>query len=437
MKRAVLCLFAALTVLLSSCTPAEEPPSAAPSVSPESSAVTYDWRPEIRIAVSEVIIGKGDDFDLLDGVTGKDDIDGDITDRIEIDKGGYDPGVAGKYTITYSLTDSAGNAAVPKQRIINVRETDVMEKPPIWNDAIEGEKRNPQNPAVFGGAWYHKVVSSKDKWVGIDTTVTLPEFKIERYDGAYDASLAADPTVKNLDNPSIYLGGRAWSESDVGLSLSRTLLDAKTQTLSTSSIAFRPFWRYTTSENQDLGGYEAHDGEYAVSANGNNCIANYHWRYTEYYYLPGDTLRMIVYSPEPDKLQLMIEVIEASTLPSSVAMREAYGWKQPANFISPIFQSPGHGTGMDAEFKRVNAIDQAANEGKTAIPTDTEIKSAVWHETYLYRSIDGTLYRVPMDESRRGTTSAPEAKYFTVTYDGVDSSLGGEVVAIHPGYANE
>ena len=64
MKRAVLCLFAALTVLLSSCTPAEEPPSAAPSVSPESSAVTYDWRPEIRIAVSEVIIGKGDDFDL-------------------------------------------------------------------------------------------------------------------------------------------------------------------------------------------------------------------------------------------------------------------------------------------------------------------------------------------------------------------------------------
>ena len=136
MKRAVLCLFAALTVLLSSCTPAEEPPSAAPSVSPESSAVTYDWRPEIRIAVSEVIIGKGDDFDLLDGVTGKDDIDGDITDRIEIDKGDYDPGVAGKYTITYSLTDSAGNAAVPKERIINVRETDVMEKPPIWNDAI-------------------------------------------------------------------------------------------------------------------------------------------------------------------------------------------------------------------------------------------------------------------------------------------------------------
>lgn len=436
-KRTILCLSVAAALLLAACTPAEDLPSAAPSKGAESTADADTRRPTIRIAASEVIIGKGDDFDLLDGVVGSDDVDGDITDRIEIDKGDYDPGIAGKYTITYNLTDSAGNAAVPKQRIINVRETDVMEKPPIWNDAIEGEKRNPQDPAVYGGAWYHKVVSSKDKWVGIEATVTLPEFKIERYEGEYDASLPVDPAATHLDNPSVYLGGNAQSESDVGLSLSRVLVDVEKQTLSVGGIAFRPFWRYITAEEQDVGGYEAHDGEYSVSANGNNCFANYHWRYTEYYYLPGDTLRMIVYSPEPDKLQLMIEVIEASTLPSSVAMREAYGWKQPANFISPIFRSPGHGTGMDAEFKRVNAIDQTANEGKTAIPTDTEIKSAVWHETYLYRNIDGTLYRVPMDESRRGTTSAPEAKYFTVTYDGVDSSLGGEIVAIHPGYANE
>ena len=339
-KRTILCLSVAAALLLAACTPAEELPSAAPSEGVESTADADTRRPTIRIAASEVIIGKGDDFDLLDGVVGSDDVDGDITDRIEIDKGDYDPGVAGKYTITYNLTDSAGNAAVPKQRIINVRETDVMEKPPIWNDAIEGEKRNPQDPAVYGGAWYHKVVSSKDKWVGIEATVTLPEFKIERYEGEYDASLPVDPAATHLDNPSVYLGGNAQSESDVGLSLSRVLVDVEKQTLSVGGIAFRPFWRYITAEEQDVGGYEAHDGEYSVSANGNNCFANYHWRYTEYYYLPGDTLRMIVYSPEPDKLQLMIEVIEASTLPSSVAMREAYGWKQPANFISPIFRSP-------------------------------------------------------------------------------------------------
>ena len=117
-------------------------------------------------------------------------------------------------------------------------------------------------------------------------------------------------------------------------------------------------------------------------------------------------------------------------------MREKYGWKDPADFLSPVFTSPGHGTGILAEFKRVNAIDQSGNEGGVAISTQTEVKNIIWHETYLYRIIDGTLYRVPMNESRRGTTSAPEDKYFTVSYEGVDSSLGGEVVTIHPGYEN-
>ena len=41
-----------------------------------------------------------------------------------------------------------------------------------------------------------------------------------------------------------------------------------------------------------------------------------------------------------------------------------------------------------------------------------------------------------MDEERRATTSAPEDKYFTVSYEGVESSLGGEIVTIHPGYTN-
>ena len=436
MKKIILSVSVILALLFSGCAPVGDDSSAAPSAALESAAPD-NTRPTIRIQTTEVVIGVSETYDLLDGVTGSDDVAGDITGRIVIEKGGYEPDIAGKYTVTYNLTDSAGNTAAPKQRTILVRETNVMQKPPIRTGAIDGEKKNPPAPAVYGGAWYHKVVSSKDKWVGIETTVTLPEFEIERYDGAFDTSLPADPSFKNLDNPSVYLGGHAENESDVGLSLSRALIDAEKQTLSTGSIAFRPFWRYITDEEQDVGGYDVHDGEYAVSANGNNCIANYHWRYTEYYYLPGDTLRILVYSPEPDKLQLMIEVVEVSALPSSVAMREAYGWKAPANYISPIFRSPGHGTGTDAEFKRVNAIDQSNNEGKTALPTDTEVRNVIWHETFLYREIDGTLYRVPMDESRRGVTSAPEEAYFTVTFDGVDSALGGEVVSIHPGYTNE
>ena len=84
-KRTILCLSVAAALLLAACTPAEELPSAAPSEGVESTADADTRRPTIRIAASEVIIGKGDDFDLLDGVVGSDDVDGDITDRIEID----------------------------------------------------------------------------------------------------------------------------------------------------------------------------------------------------------------------------------------------------------------------------------------------------------------------------------------------------------------
>ena len=436
-----------LATLLSACSEGSEDSSAVTDASTDANeSVASDAestepdteKPSIRIptGAKEVIINKGDDYDLMQNVTGYDKVDGIITDKIQINDGGFDPSVAGEYTVTYFLSDNAGNVADPKFKKITVRETDVLAAPPVWEGAIDGEKLNPKAPAVFGGAWYHKAVSSKDKWVGIEATVTLPDVTIRRYSGDFDESLKVDPDVKNLDNPSVYMGGNALSESDVGLSFSKALIDTKSNTLSTGCIAFRPFWRYITDKDQDLGGYDAHGGEYAVSANGNNCIANYHWKYTEYYYLPGDKLRMIVYVPEEGKMQLQIEVLEVSTLPESVAMREKYGWKDPEDFLSPIFTSPGHGTGMDAEFKRVNAIDQVSNEGGTAIFGDTLISDIIWHETYLYREIDGTLYRVPMSEDRRGVTNAPYDEYFDVDFEGVESSLGGERVTIHPGYKN-
>lgn len=435
MKRSALLIVLGILILFSSC--ASEAEISDTSFEAQESVIDTE-PPVIHVpkASTEVTIKKGESYNLMTGVTGTDNVDGVITNQIEINEGGFDPAIPGEYTVTYFLSDTAGNSAEPKFRKITVVETNVLAAPPVWNDAIDGEKLDPADPAVFGGAWYHKVVSSKDKWVGIEVTVTLPEVKLSRYNGDADTSLSFDPNVKSLDNPSVYLGGNALSESDVGLSFSRALVNVSSSTLSTGCVAFRPFWRYITDTDRDVGGYDVHDGKYAVSANGNNCFANYHWRYTEYYYLPGDKLRIIVYVPEENKMQLQIEVIEKSTLPESIEMREKYGWNDPADFLSPVFTSPGHGTGMDAEFKRVNAIDQSGNEGGTAIPTDTIVSNIIWHETYLYRVIDGTLYRVPMNEDRRGTTSAPESKYFTVSYDGVDSSLGGEVVTIHPGYSN-
>ncbi len=409
------------------------------SVLLEESVVADTVKPEIKIdpVHISVTIKAGENYDLLAGVSGYDNVDGDITNKIQIDKGGFDPDISGEYTVTYTLTDNAGNTAEIKTKTITVnKNSDILIAPPVWEGEIQGEKLNPAAPAVFGGAWYYKAVSSKDKWVGIEAIVTLPEVEIRRYKSDFDSTLNFDPNVKNLDNPSVYLGGNALSESDVGLSMSLGVINTKTNEISKGSVAFRPFWRYITSEDKDVGGYDVHDGKYSVSANGNNCFANYHWKYTEYYYLPGDKLRIIVYVPEENKMQLQIEVLEKSTLPESVELREKYGWKDPADFLSPVFASPGHGTGTLAEFKRVNAIDQSGNEGGTAIPTDSKMTGIVWHETYLYRVIDGTLYRVPMSEERRATTGAPEDKYFTVSYEGVESSLGGEIVTIHPGYTN-
>lgn len=74
--------------------------------------------------------------------------------------------------------------------------------------------------------------------------------------------------------------------------------------------------------------------------------------------------------------------------------------------MSPVFTSPGNGV-TDAEYKRVNAIDQVANEGKTAIETATTVTNAIWHHTYLYRVIDGILYRVPMTDERCAARAAP------------------------------
>ena len=422
---------------LQSHAPAETSDTTATSSS-ETSEKQKTSKPKLRISTAEqlIVINQGDNFDLLSGVTGSDETDGDITKNIQLNKGDYDPNTPGKYIIVYFLSNSAGNAADSVMRTIIVRDSVIFAAPPVFSESIVGEILNPKSPALFGGAWYHKVVSSKDKWIGIEGTITLPEVTIRRYDGNFNDKLAVDPAVKNLDNPSVYMGGHATNESDVGLSFSRALIDVKSQKLSTGSIAFRPFWRYITSEHQDVGGYDVHDGEYAVSANGNNCIANYHWKYTEYYYLPGDKLRILIYIPEPNKMQLQIEVIEKSTIPSSVEMRERYGWKDPANFKSPIFHSPGHGTGINAEYKRVNAIDQVANEGKVAIPSQTQISGAIWHDTYLYRKIDDIIYRVPMNDSRRGVLSAPDSTKYTISFDGVNPSIGGEVVTIHPGYSN-
>lgn len=115
-----------------------------------------------------------------------------------------------------------------------------------------------------------------------------------------------------------------------------------------------------------------------------------HPKNLSYYYFPGDVLRMSVYSPLPDYLQLRIEVVKPTEIPKYAKLRRGYGLpgNRPADFFSPCFYSKGHGYDK-AEFKRVNAIDQYGNEGYKAQETKARVTPAVWREVYLYREIGG------------------------------------------------
>lgn len=437
MKKTLQLMLLLFALLLVGCTDNSDPTSSTEPVETTEDPIYSDTiKPLIQIDSTErvIVIRQRETYDWMKGIKGIDNLEGNITDRIEINMNDFNAEIPGEYTIFYYLNDSAGNSANPVSRTVIVWPTDTFQAPEVYTGTIANEAPKPERPDCFDGAWYRKVVSARDQWVGLEGTVTLPEIDINRYNGQYDTNLNVDPDAINLDNPSVYMGGNADYESDVGLSLSKGCVDGDCSKVSQGSVVFRPFWRYITNSDYDEGSYADHLGLYSVSCSGSgqtkNCFANWHYKDTQYYYLPGDKIRMIVYSPRPNYLQLQIEVIEVSTLPESKAMREKYGWKDPENFISPEFRSPGVGTGKPTEYKRVNAIDQKSNEGKPAIPTTTEIKNAIWHEVYLYREIDDTLYRVPFDESRAAYMSCPYDDAFII--ESHNPEKGGEVITISP-----
>ncbi|MBW8012844.1 MAG: DUF5011 domain-containing protein, partial [Chloroflexi bacterium] len=73
------------------------------------------------IGVSSVEIVVGDTY-TDEGATATDDVDGNITASITANST-VDTSTAGNYTVTYNVTDAAGNAATPVIRGINVVET--------------------------------------------------------------------------------------------------------------------------------------------------------------------------------------------------------------------------------------------------------------------------------------------------------------------------
>jgi len=306
--------------------------------------------------------------------------------------------------------------------VLDSRYTDVSPflKAKVYTGPIEDEVMPGETPPCFLGAWYRKVVSSKDAWLGIEGVIELGEFTPD------PKRFNLDGRGRYMDVPSVYMGGKAQFESDAGLGLNLTYLSNDTTeelTYSSPKLAYRPFWRYIYKDAQDIKGN--------VTRREINSWNVANPRALMYYYFPGDKIRMKVFSPMPNYLQLYIEVVETTKIPKYVELRKKYNLPgdKPADFFSPIFHSGGQGI-EPAEFKRVNAIDQYGNEGFHAKMTDAKVSKATWSAVYLFRRINGEIVKVPFSLERQISMICPNKEAITVNV--LDPTIGSETIELHP-----
>lgn len=326
--------------------------------------------------------------------------------------------------ITLKATFSCENHTLEKEfnitvlRLEKYKPINYYQNAPVYLGTIEGEKK-PYPVSEYPGAIFRKVVSSRDSWLGIEAIVTLPEFtgdlKME-----YPAGSGI---IKYSDSPSVYIGANSKKESDVGLAWEYGATADNPGVLNyDDKICFRPFYRYITESGENI-------------YNGVN------WKDFEHYYYPGDKIRMSVVISSENKMQLKVELLEETTIPVYAQRRLSYnlGENYSKVWVSEEYESPGAGV-YPSIFKRVCALDQYGNEGKPTRPTNAISKNIIWHEVYLYRNIDGKIYKVPMTEERSEGICSPVGQNslgdFTnaikLTYDNVDKALGGECVTISP-----
>lgn len=328
--------------------------------------------------------------------------------------------------VTLKVTISVNGLSTTREFIMNVPRDpnysngEVFARATLFADKITNEK-GVEPLKEFTGAIYHKVCSSRDFWLGIEVIVTLPTFiGDEKRTGVNPWGSEND--IRYLDNASVYLGGNCEKECDVGLTWSFGANHAKTGVDYSKSVAFRPFWRYISTDNS-------------------NTYQNSNWQDSQYYYYPGDKIRMSVYVSSNNKMQLRIELLEETTIPEYAAFRAAYnlGDNYSKLFVSPEFNAPGAGI-YPMVLKRVCALDQVNNEGKPTSPTNASSNNVIYHECYLYRKINGVYYKVAFNEGRQTSISSPSGTNslgdftgtFHLSYDGVNKDLGGEVVSIIP-----
>ncbi|WP_187774938.1 hypothetical protein [Pedobacter sp. BS3] len=250
---------------------------------------------------------------------------------------------------------------------------------------FDDEVRPAASQPCFSGAFYRKIVSSKDKWLGIGGTVRLPDM-------VFDQSRKNPAKLgQYLDNPSVYLGGNMnGQETDIGLTWE--VIKDEQGNVSADRRAFRPFLRRTAYSGQDA----AYQNAPAQS---------------DYYWYPGDEVTLSVRVVADGKIRFTID--------------------GAGKHFETDFDCAGFRLNSMGEFKRVNAIDQVANEGKPAQPTKTRVEHAVWKATNLFRREQGKVLTVPLHDKRFTDMRCPSADNFSITASNQDKKVGGESIDIN------
>lgn len=252
---------------------------------------------------------------------------------------------------------------------------------------FKDEVRPSVTRSCFAGAYYRKAVSSKDIWLGIGGTVVLPQITFDA-----DRKNPNNPE-QYLDNPSVYLGGNmGGQETDIGLTWE---VIKENGIVSQARKAFRPFLRRTSHPGGQISNYTNAPAE------------------EQYYWYPGDKVTMSIQIVEDCKLKFIVE--------------------GAGKHFETDYDCAGYKKGNIGEFKRVNAIDQVANEGKPAQATKTRVENGKWTESYLFRMHQGKVVKAPMHKGRFSDMRCPDVRYFDIQSTDEEAGVGAEAITINGG----
>ena len=275
----------------------------------------------------------------------------------------------------------SAHGAARKWVVANLKVGDAVklgDAPAIVKNA-NGEVQPAATLPCFDGAFYRKVVSSFDVWTGIVGIVKLGTPTV-------DENRLSEKDKQPLDNFSVYMGGRAGEkEIDAGLTWAFTKDEAGN--MSKRRNAWRPFWRNETW---------------------NNAPAE-----KQFYWSPGDTVQMAVIVAAPGKLRLIV----------------ADAGAQPKRVFQTEFDAKTFVANAPRQFKRVNAIDQFGNEGKSAQITKAEVTGAEWLQTLLLRGAGADAKQLPMDKTRLTDMRCSNEKHIVVTQ--TDAAKGAEKIDVY------